>query len=100
MGELDPTSPWFRCLVLSLSLSNMSALSYFIYQICFSQLRDIAEPHTFNIYNDNIIHYWSFAYVNLHDEMIRDKIVMATTDFLLAEELQLDPELLLSKAVI
>jgi len=45
----------------------------------------------------------TFAYrpiVNLHDGMIRDKIVMATTDFLLAEELQLDPELMLNKAVI
>ena len=38
-------------------------------------------------------------YGNLHDEMIRDRIVVGIRDAVLAEKLQLDPELTLEKAV-
>ena len=39
------------------------------------------------------------GYGELHDEMVRDKIVVGIRDFSLAEKLQLDPDLTLSKAV-
>ena len=39
------------------------------------------------------------GYAELHDELIRDKIVVGIRDASLSEKLQLDPELTLSKAV-
>ena len=40
------------------------------------------------------------GYAGLHDEMIRDRIVVGLRDARLSEKLQLDPELTLEKAVI
>ena len=39
------------------------------------------------------------GYAGLHDEMIRDRIVVGLRDARLSEKLQLDPELTLEKAV-
>ncbi|KAF7694517.1 hypothetical protein C0J45_16244, partial [Silurus meridionalis] len=38
------------------------------------------------------------GYGDLHDEMVRDKLVVGVTDKRLSEQLQLDPELTLEKA--
>ncbi|KAI5621586.1 hypothetical protein C0J50_18855 [Silurus asotus] len=40
------------------------------------------------------------GYGDLHDEMVRDRLVVGLTDKRLSEQLQLDPELTLEKAVV